>query len=166
MSYQPGDLIGMYIKLRDQKKGEAATSKETNKSIDEKMNLLISHLAKFLDDHGGNSFPTDQGTVYRGKKIAVGISDWNLLLDHIFGLIAEDIIEMLKSYPLADDVDTRNQIKEVLAGCEAFSYFKKDVVKEVVLEYVKENNNFLPPGVSYNEWQETYVKSPTKKAGK
>lgn len=80
------DVVGAYVKLRDEKD---ALKKEQSASLapfNEKLKKLEGWLLKQMQAQGAKSVATPHGTCYQAKRTSAKIEDW----DSIFGYVKEN----------------------------------------------------------------------------
>lgn len=84
-------LIGMYVKMRDRIKAQDDEHKEKMKPAKELLEYMNNRLLEKLNEVGGDSIKTGEGTAYRTEKRSASIEDATAFRDFV---IANELWEM------------------------------------------------------------------------
>lgn len=68
-------MIGQYVKLRDYKKEAVEQFSVALERVNEGMALLEGRILQALNESGGNSISTDNGTAYKREELSVTVKD-------------------------------------------------------------------------------------------
>lgn len=86
-------VIGLIIKLRNEKDAKEAAVKEEVKAIKEKMTKLEAYLREQADALGVTSFKTKHGTAFITTVDFATVADWDAVLKFIRDNEAYDMLE-------------------------------------------------------------------------
>lgn len=78
-----GELIGMYIKIRDKKKAVQDKHKKELAPINEAMQKLEDHFQKIMDAADLENLKSDDGTAYKAVQTSVTVADWDAFKEYI-----------------------------------------------------------------------------------
>jgi len=87
------EVIGAYMKLRNQKEVIEAAAKAEVKVFKEKMYKLEAWLKQKADEDGVTSFKTDSGTAFLTTTDFAAVADWDAVLTFIRDNDAYDMLE-------------------------------------------------------------------------
>jgi hypothetical protein len=87
------EVIGAYMKLRNQKEVIEAAAKAEVKVFKEKMFKLEGWLKQKADEDGVTSFKTDSGTAFLTTTDFAAVADWDAVLTFIRDNDAYDMLE-------------------------------------------------------------------------
>jgi len=143
---QPAKLISAYLSMRAAISALDASTKEEKDSIQSKMGLIEVALARQLKADGVNSYKANGiGTAFTTTNKFVGVENFNEFL----GFIVESIlIADLEGGDYEGRPIDSSQIKYILDHAD-LQFLNKVVNKTAVLDYMKVNEDKLPPGIKY-----------------
>lgn len=81
--YTLDQIVGAYIKLRDQRDEVKRRQQEELSVFTEKMGKLESILLQRLNEQGAQNVKTEHGTVYRSKRTTAKVDDFEVALRFI-----------------------------------------------------------------------------------
>ena len=87
------EVIGAYMKLRNQKEVIEAAAKAEVKVFKEKMYKMEAWLKQKADEDGVTSFKTDSGTAFLTTTDFAAVADWDAVLTFIRDNDAYDMLE-------------------------------------------------------------------------
>lgn len=88
-----GDVIRVYMKLRDQKSVIEAEMKGQVEEVKKKMEKLEAYLKTQMDAQGLTSFKSEWGTVFLTTTDYANVADWDAVLGFIRDNSAFDMLE-------------------------------------------------------------------------
>lgn len=93
MALTVDDVIGAYMKLRQQKDSIEAETKDRVKVVKEKMAKLEAWIKQKADADGVTQFKTPHGTAYLTTTDYANVADWDAVLGFIRENDAYDMLE-------------------------------------------------------------------------
>ena len=78
------DMIGQYIQCRDWIEASDKAHAESQKTVRERMTLLEAAVAEKINELGGESVKTEQGTAYRSTLMATKVADRDTFMRFVF----------------------------------------------------------------------------------
>jgi hypothetical protein len=96
-------LVGQYVKLRDRIKAAEAAEKEKMKPAKDYLQALNDRLLDALNQAGGDSIKTPQGTTYRTERKTASIADPVAFRDFVIANELFDVLDWKANAPAVAD---------------------------------------------------------------
>lgn len=113
-----GKIVRAYVKIRDAQAEATKTYKAKHAELEAGKVELENYMLTVLNASSVNSMATDAGTFYKEEKVTPSGSDWGAFY------------------------------RWVQADPERFEFLERRIKATTVKEYMKENDDTPPPGVS------------------
>ena len=156
--YPIDKVIGAYVKARDRKTELQATIKEEVSELNEVLGVFETELMGRAKELGVDSFKTDAGTAFTKEASSVTVKDWDALLKQLCATaVGGMVLELHEEHRIDVPVDL---LRLMLYKHFPFQFFKRDVVKTAVEEYIEENEQMLPPGIDLYTRMTVQVRRP------
>lgn len=128
-----GEVIRIYMKLREQKTAIEAEVKEKVSTIKEKMEKIEAFLLDQMDKQGLSSFKSEYGTAYLTTVDFASVSDWNALTEFVHKNNAYDLFEKRVCKSAVRDYikTTKNVPPGVNYGTKLNVSIRKPTVKDI-----------------------------------
>jgi hypothetical protein len=134
-------VINAYIVLRDKIAEETARSKAVLAELAKKQLVLEGYLDRQLTELGVQNIKTEYGTVFKYSKDTVSVQNRADFLDFVLAQIAEH-------------------------GADGLGFMTVAANKEMVKQFMQENEDSLPPGIKYDQWKAVKVERAKAEAPK
>lgn len=159
------DAIKKYVEIRDALKVFNAKAKLVDDNVKEDLSKISMWLRDKGDEFGVDSFKSNYGTAFRSVKTSYRMGDWTAFIKWV---------EKQKMFQCLEKRVAKNATKEIhdavasrIAAINEAPEEEQEAMREALRkDFGFDDNDGVPPGVSYMSEVEFDVRRPTATKGK
>ncbi len=123
---KPSDLIARYVYLRSERtKADETFAAWRKAEFDDEMNGIETKLLDALNQTGGDSLKTKQGTAFKKLSTSITTADGSEFRRHVIGLEAWDIVDWRPNKTAINDMIAEGQ--ELPPGLNRTTFYNVNV---------------------------------------
>lgn len=152
-------VVKAYIRIRDKIKEVQNSVKEPVANFKREQDELKAYILSQIDALGLESVKTPDGTAFVSTGVHVRVEDWEKFLTFIANLV----VEALVTNSIIQTESAATRAIQILESHGPWAFFKKDVPKDTVLEYMNDTGGEVPPGILLTKVRDIQVRAPRAK---